>query len=212
MADFVNRRLVDDNDTGRAGTLQAAIDQSGINAVDEPPVPGSTVGEGTPGGTWGLTQADLLSALGPVLTARSDTFLIKAYGDAVGISGRVVSRAGCEAVVQRTPEPVDRGTNPTANSNLGRKFRIISFRWTGPASWQAVARILEEPCGAGLTKLVLKSNASAYTHRVIFALDIFLPMMILSFPSTIALAFALLPIAQHHSCCQHHLYQHRLLS
>ena len=46
---------------------------------------------------WGaptyLTQADVLQVLGPVLTARSDTFVIRAYGDAVDAAGKIQARA-----------------------------------------------------------------------------------------------------------------------
>lgn len=83
-----------------------------------------------------LTQADMLQKLGPVLTARSDTFTIRAYGEAKDTSGRIVSRAWCEAIVQRTPTPIvpdDTGLDPIDSSttpadSLGRKFIIKSFR------------------------------------------------------------------------------------
>jgi hypothetical protein len=83
-----------------------------------------------------LTQADLLTSLGPVLTPRSDTFTIRAYGDVQNPATSVVeSRAWCEAVVQRLPEYMeaqDAWTLPVAGSNnekFGRRFRIVSFRW-----------------------------------------------------------------------------------
>ncbi|MGE9292164.1 MAG: hypothetical protein ACQKBW_01005, partial [Puniceicoccales bacterium] len=92
-----------------------------------------------------LTQSDILSALGPVLAVRSDTFIIRAYGDAVDPlrpSAGPVATAWCEAVVQRLPEPVTRKngdpitadyyepTDATANT-LGRRFVVLSFRWLG---------------------------------------------------------------------------------
>ncbi|MGK0187544.1 MAG: type II secretory pathway pseudopilin PulG [Verrucomicrobiales bacterium] len=133
MADFVNRRLTDDETTSRSGVLQSAIDQSGLNGtVGDLSAAATTPQQKAAGGPWCLTQADLLTSLGPVLTVRSDTFLIKAYGDAIGLNGKVVSSTGCEAVVQRTPEPIDGDLDPTSPSSLGRKFRIVSFRWTGP--------------------------------------------------------------------------------
>ena len=87
-----------------------------------------------------LTQADLLSTLGPQLSARSDTFTIRAYGESLNpATGQREGRAWCEAVVQRTPgyvNPADAPENaPSAAENLrfGRKFQILSFRWLTPS-------------------------------------------------------------------------------
>jgi len=96
-----------------------------------------------------LTQADLLNSLGPVLTARSDTFRIRTYGDSVNPStGLPEGKAWCEAIVQRLPDYVDQNdilikdpvsglpnnaTAPSAtgatNQTFGRRFKIVSFRW-----------------------------------------------------------------------------------
>jgi hypothetical protein len=83
-----------------------------------------------------LTQADLLTSLGPVLTPRSDTFTIRAYGDVQSpATSSVEARAWCEAVVQRLPdymETLDAWALPVAGTNnekFGRRFRIVSFRW-----------------------------------------------------------------------------------
>ena len=89
---------------------------------------------GIPG--W-INQADVLQVIGPSLSARSDTFRIRAYGEAVNPDGSVASRAWCEAIVQRMPDYIDptdaptaRGTNLTnLNKFYGRKFTIASFRW-----------------------------------------------------------------------------------
>ncbi|HEY9248163.1 MAG TPA: hypothetical protein VIO38_03490, partial [Rariglobus sp.] len=90
-----------------------------------------------------LTQADLLSAIGPQLTARADTLRIRAYGDvmnpATGSAGPE-ARAWCEAIVQRLPDYVDpqnaSTVPPTAlapvNVTFGRRFQIVSFRWLSP--------------------------------------------------------------------------------
>lgn len=93
---------------------------------------------GIPG--W-LTQADVLQAIGPVLTARSDTFRIRSYGEAIDpSSGKVSARAWCEATIQRLPDFID-GTNKASdkessltplNRIFGRKFIISSFRWLSP--------------------------------------------------------------------------------
>ncbi|HEY9247829.1 MAG TPA: hypothetical protein VIO38_01805, partial [Rariglobus sp.] len=94
---------------------------------------------GTPGY---VTQADVLQKIGPVLSARSDTFVIRTYGDASNpATGSVDGRAWCEAVVQRLPELVDpsqpaetamSALNP-ANRDFGRRYRVVSFRWLSPA-------------------------------------------------------------------------------
>jgi hypothetical protein len=83
-------------------------------------------------------QQDLVQAFAPVLAARSDTFVIRTYGDTQNpATGQVVARAYCEAVVQRLPEYVDATATPaeqtpvagSTNDKLGRRFKIISFRW-----------------------------------------------------------------------------------
>lgn len=89
-----------------------------------------------------LTQADLLQSLAPVLSARSDTFVIRAYGETLDLDGRPEARAWCEAVVQRLPEYLNpdadaAGTPPDAlsdaeNRRLGRRLTIVSFRWLSP--------------------------------------------------------------------------------
>ena len=42
------------------------------------------------------------------ITPRGDTFVIRAYGDSIDAQGRVVARAWCEAIVQRSPDYVDK--------------------------------------------------------------------------------------------------------
>ncbi|MGC4014878.1 MAG: hypothetical protein QM755_10245 [Luteolibacter sp.] len=93
---------------------------------------------GIPG--W-VTQADVLQVIGSSLTARSDTFRIRAYGEAVDSeSGTTTARAWCEAVVQRTPQYVDTANQPSdrgaalkpLNRTFGRSFSVVSFRWLSP--------------------------------------------------------------------------------
>lgn len=161
LADFVNRRLASD-ETGLKGALQAAIDRAGINRrlesqyrldngesletyqhpdhIDEPVDLAQTLKPDSK--AWGapgfLTQGDILQVLGPAIAARSDSFLIRAYGDARDGNGRVLARAWCQAEVQRVPEPVvadDSGLNPRDSgerTDFGRRFRIVSFRWLRP--------------------------------------------------------------------------------
>ena len=162
LSDFVNRRLVS-GVTGQAGALQAAIDASDINnSVEIGATAGNGLEQSSPSSSEGLArhldQGDVVNLLGPVMATRSDTFRIRAYGDSKDANGRVVARAWCEAVVQRTPEliidsdeestiqnPAYPRSNPTdepilrqwiPNDNLpatvdefGRKFKVLSFRW-----------------------------------------------------------------------------------
>jgi hypothetical protein len=66
-----------------------------------------------------------MTALGPMLTVRSDTFRVRAYGEAVNPAdpSSIEALAYCEAIVQRTPEPMP---------GFGRRFVITHFRWLGP--------------------------------------------------------------------------------
>ena len=158
LADFVNRRLRND-DSGRSGTLQAAIDATGLNQSfrsshplnNQSSLPNYRHPDNIADPTrleqtlkpdsmaWGipgyLTQADVLQVIGSTLSARSDTFRIRAYGDATDASGKVLARAYCEAIVQRLPDPLDpdpSGLNPAKQNtriDFGRKFQIVSFRW-----------------------------------------------------------------------------------
>ncbi|MEI6460767.1 MAG: hypothetical protein WCO73_02335 [Verrucomicrobiota bacterium] len=85
-----------------------------------------------------LFQGDLLQALGPVLATRSDTFRIRAYGEANDETG-TGQGAVLELVVQRTPDYLDPANLPhdrlrdskksPINVLLGRRFIILSFRW-----------------------------------------------------------------------------------
>jgi hypothetical protein len=163
LADFVNRRLTpstsDPFRMGLSGALQAAIDRvvnqrndvtAPLNALTNTSLtnsPANALQENAyilPNGLAGfpgyLLQADVLSALGPTLSARSDTFTIRTYGDSVNpATGSVTGRAWCEAVVQRLPDYVESSlpatSTPAANSTnatFGRRFQIVSFRWLSP--------------------------------------------------------------------------------
>jgi hypothetical protein len=84
-----------------------------------------------------VSQGDLLAMIGPALTPRGDTFLVRTYGDVVDRTGRVLSRAYIEAVVQRMPEPVSpAGTTGVDKwrytDKFGRKFKVVNLRWLRP--------------------------------------------------------------------------------
>jgi hypothetical protein len=94
-----------------------------------------------------LFQGDLLQALGPMLATRSDTFLIRAYGESPPAFDGTARSSVLEIVVQRTPDFMDSRNqaharlttaDPSAtplkpiNRLLGRRFIIISARWLTP--------------------------------------------------------------------------------
>jgi hypothetical protein len=60
-----------------------------------------TAGLGAPGI---VTQLDVLNSIGPNLTARSDTFVVRAFGEALDGKGESIGKAWIEVVVQRSTE------------------------------------------------------------------------------------------------------------
>ncbi|MBC2603722.1 hypothetical protein [Puniceicoccus vermicola] len=189
LADFINRRLVDNPSTATderfTGVLQAALDRTytgsaAINAGEtnsyaargsnpfydsQPNAPTGGSGfnnydldllKGYSGPSeetraYGsksafspqfLTQGDILSAIGSGLSARSDTFVIRTYGEVMDpLTRKSGGRIWCEAIVQRKIDYIDESANTsddTASSlnaeNLafGRKFKILSLRWLRP--------------------------------------------------------------------------------
>jgi hypothetical protein len=170
LSDFVNHRVGSPKktETHYMGVLQAAIEDANINASvksgaggiapdygamskyfpDPLPVGSRQTSTGIP---TDITQADLLLPLAPRMTARSDTFRIRSYGEVRSkVGSEVTSQAVCEAVVQRVPEYVDPNTDPTnnepwdeafdplspsasalnaLNQQFGRRFKVVSFRW-----------------------------------------------------------------------------------
>ncbi len=154
IADFVNRRPGTDTDKAVEGALQAAIRAVNANAElatgtrvtpkaesDSYRFKEAQQGSRSRGIPGFLKQGDILTALGPQLTVRGDTFLIRSYGEAYDSGGKTISRAWCEATVQREPVYVDPTDPPhldttsltsTRNQTLGRKFRIVSFRYLSP--------------------------------------------------------------------------------
>ncbi|MBC2595577.1 hypothetical protein H5P28_15020 [Ruficoccus amylovorans] len=137
------------------GTLQSAIERAELNAdfednlvnLSESPwsdtfdietnlaaAAGSYM-EGAPGY---LTQGKLLARLGPILSARSDTFTVRGYGESRDLNDRVTATARYEAVVQRLPDYVSSTDDPEVrpgdlasddNKNFGRRFQVVGFRW-----------------------------------------------------------------------------------
>ena len=88
--------------------------------------------------SYDLTSADILTAIAPFISTRSDTFLVRAYGDVINPLVRdnkglpvTEGRAWCEAIVQRLPELLNSDDNIFSPSpyGFGRRFYILSFRW-----------------------------------------------------------------------------------
>ena len=51
-----------------------------------------------------ISQMDVLNSVGPNLTARSDTFVIRAYGEAFDNNGQSIGKAWVEVVAQRSTD------------------------------------------------------------------------------------------------------------
>lgn len=151
LADFVNRRVGSDKKLALSGTIQSALDSDAVT-INKPFRSGDRAATGSEDGlafpeaergaaAYGIPgyvkQADILTPIAPLLSARSDTFVIRAYGEQTNAAGTVVlAKACCEAVVQRGPRYVDSSEDMTAlptkgsvNDIFGRRFEIISFRW-----------------------------------------------------------------------------------
>ncbi|MDB9741582.1 hypothetical protein OAB00_01870 [Akkermansiaceae bacterium] len=160
LSEFVNRKLTADPaevDLAMAGAIEAALIELS-NSVNDPyddikatypqqsnlPVDAESIYKfeeaavgsavyGTPGWT---RQADVLRPLAPVLTARDDTFKIRAYGSSTDPNTGEIVKAWCEAIVKRTADYVDPTDESTkrvglsvTNKLYGRKFEIVSFKW-----------------------------------------------------------------------------------
>lgn len=74
-----------------------------------------------------LTQADVMTAIGPMLSPRSDTFKIRASGRSLSKEGQVESTARIEATVQRITKPINPDADPAGPN--ARQFKILDFRW-----------------------------------------------------------------------------------
>ncbi len=168
LAEFVNRRLGPESNLTLKGAVQAAIDDAPgigdlntnsqgsrkdrfadlsrtLTAADTNAVsylyPQAALGDTATGASGALDQLAVLNQIGATISARSDTFRIRTYGDAIDANGKILARVWCEAVVQRVPEYVvekaQNGNDPwdpsaslhVVNRDFGRRFEIRSFRW-----------------------------------------------------------------------------------
>lgn len=173
VAEFVNRRLGPESDSRtQMGAIDSAIaanntinnpltnaageDISGdikthIESNDFSMIENSIAVSGNTarGVTSHLSQADILQQIGSRLSARSDTFVIRAYGEVVDpFTGDISAKSLCEAVVQRIPDYVDSAQEPyfdtdkttlapdglsETNERFGRKFKIVQLNWLDPS-------------------------------------------------------------------------------
>lgn len=161
LSEFYNRQLSGDSDLAQAGAVESALMRLAEGGSSENPFrdlqtiftdtassvtptgspltyPFPAAAEGNPAyGFPGWTrQADVLRPLSGILTARDDTFVIRAYGASKDDSGKVLAEAWCEAVVQRTAEFVD-GSDKYAlpsddEQSYGRRYEVKKFRWMNP--------------------------------------------------------------------------------
>ncbi len=162
LSEFINRRLDTATDErALAGAIQTALNQlaaepgnniHGImegltQATQTDPIGNegyqfrqAAAGHSSYGLPGWIRQADVLRPIAPILSARDDTFTIRAYGDARDKNGKVLAKAWCEATVHRTrdfvdpTDPADSIDAPTSNTNIrfGRRYVIRSFRWLSP--------------------------------------------------------------------------------
>ena len=85
-----------------------------------------------------LSEADVLQSIGSILQTRSDCFRIRTMGESRLADGKILARAYCEAVVQRSASYLDNSDRAetalaSLRSNInrvfGRRYDMISFRW-----------------------------------------------------------------------------------
>lgn len=138
LSDFINHRVGSSTvtDSHKAGAIQAALDASGIyddihgnDASTQTNYSSLLVSDfpdanhqnqnrqittGLPGS---ITQANILLPIAPKLNARSDTFRITAYGEALDSNGNIIASATCEAVIQRFPEYVNHNNDSTISNS-----------------------------------------------------------------------------------------------
>ena len=172
LAEFVNRTLPaenasstdDEESDALKGALATAIEDAGINerfrdemiegkknrnfdlglkAAKKPGGSTAAAGPAASNAPGFLTQSDLLSRLGPCLSARSDTFRIRIYGETMSTPGTNSdgSHFRGEAIFQRLPDVADQDEVSSDDSDssdlpkqdewngLRRTFALIGFRW-----------------------------------------------------------------------------------
>jgi hypothetical protein len=163
LAEFVNRRPSSDKELAMAGALQAAIDKTpkinerfaedskafageDLTGFSFPEAMGGMNAAGAPGY---LTQGDILSAIGPVVAVRSDTFRIRTYGEALDPESKVIARPWCSGSRNSSIPPTNRKPR--------RRRSTRSTRPSAAASWS--------PPSAGWART--RCEGSLIDHRVL---------------------------------------------
>ncbi|MBK1827896.1 hypothetical protein [Haloferula rosea] len=164
LSEFVNRQVSSDKDLAIAGTIQKALDnlsqrssgenpyrvlqEESVEITSAPPgnadykFPEAALGSSAFGVPGWIRQADILTPIAPIISARDDTFTIRAYGDArdPNDANKILAKAWCEVVVKREASFVDSADDATVlphstemtsdvNKRFGRRFQVVSFRW-----------------------------------------------------------------------------------
>jgi hypothetical protein len=160
LGEFVNRRRSNDEELALYGAVQAALEDPSVSinngyrggtkdithqdiAGSNYEFPAAAMGSRYQGTPPYISQADILTPIAPIIQVRSDSFVVRTYGEARSPDGsRVLARAWCEAVVQRVPDFIEPATDPAAadpadlqsnaNRTFGRRLVIQSFRWLPP--------------------------------------------------------------------------------
>ncbi len=118
----------------KKATNPAALRFPNLASMSQNPQTPSTT-EGARNVTAGLgapqvvTQMDVLNSVGPNLTPRSDTFTIRAYGEALDNAGNTIGRAWVELVVQRGTQMMIPAARGPAFEEINR--RRLNYRVNG---------------------------------------------------------------------------------
>ena len=97
----------------RFPNIASMSQQTGANADQN-----VTAGLGAP---QVVTQMDVLNTVGPNLTPRSDTFTIRAYGEALDNAGNTIGRAWVEVIVQRGTQMMIPAARGPAYEEINRR-------------------------------------------------------------------------------------------
>jgi hypothetical protein len=111
-----------------------------------------------------VTQMDILNSVGPNLTARSDTFVVRAYGEALDGAGQVIGKAWIEVVVQRSMQYMLPGANGATGDDPNR--RRLDYRDLGRNyGTQPIVETYERNLPTGMTPSANAANLNRLLGR-----------------------------------------------